>query len=110
MSLATNERWNYIRTVANSIGDPELRAQRIYFAEEPFAFRGRSDADFDIRHRISRHFECDFLDVAFCGSAHLGFSPIKDTVFVPGKSDLDVAIIDHNLFQNVWRDLVRISR
>lgn len=105
----TNQR-TYIRGIANSIRDPELRAQRIFFAEPTFALTGLGDVEFDIKHRISDHFRCDFRSVAFCGSAHLGFSPTKDSEFSPGASDLDVAIIDNVVFQDVWRDLVALSQ
>lgn len=33
-----------------------------------------------------------------CGSAKLGFSTLKNTDFVVGRSDLDIAILDSNCF------------
>lgn len=105
-----SDRRSYIREIANSISDREQRAQRIFFAEQAFALLKNGGAEFDIKQSISHHYQCDFRSVVFCGSAHLGFSPTKDTDFRPGDSDLDVAIIDHNLFQAVWRDAVNATR
>ena len=48
--------------------------------------------------------------VVFCGSAYLGFSPIKDTEFIPGESDLDVAVVDMATFQSAWMSLVEATR
>jgi hypothetical protein len=66
-------------------------------------------AEFEIKDAIAAHFKCDYQAVVFCGSAHLGFSPVKDTDFCPGSSDLDVAIIDMALFQNNWIELVDMT-
>ena len=108
-SLISTPR-QHIRALANSISDPELRAQRIFFGEPPYAFRDKLDKAFDIKQRVSEHFQCDFRSVAFCGSAHLGFSPTKDTSFLAGSSDLDVALIDTSLFQMTWKQLVEYSK
>jgi len=104
------EQRDRIRSIANSIKNPEERARRIYFGEKTFALRDNEGAEFDIKSRIADYFKCDYRNVVFCGSAHLGFSPSKDTNFSPSNSDLDVAIIDGYLFHEVWKNLVEYSR
>jgi hypothetical protein len=43
-------------------------------------------------------FEVSSRSIQLCGSAKFGFSLIKNTDFQPGRSDLDLAILDANCF------------
>lgn len=81
---------------------PIDRARRIYFDRPSYALDGKHDVEFKIKSAVSEFFGLAFRSVVFTGSAQLGFSPHKDTAFIPGQSDLDVACIDSGLFQKYW--------
>lgn len=106
----TVERREYIRRLSAMDKEPLRRAQRIFLEEPSFAIAGKKDCEFDIKESVSTYFSVPFRSIAFCGSAHLGFSPHKGTEFKPGDSDLDVAIIDGNAFQSAWMSLVEATK
>lgn len=62
------------------------------------AFEGREEIEFEIIERIAHFFDISVRSVHSCGSAKLGFSPVKGSEFVDAESDLDIAIIDHDCF------------
>lgn len=103
-------RRDEIISLATKYREPHERARRIFLEEPSFALTTKKEFEFEIKSRISAHFNVQFRSIVFCGSAHLGFSPHKDTEFVPGASDLDVAIIDMGTFQSVWMLLVEATR
>lgn len=106
----TVERREYIRQLASKDREPLRRAQRVFLEEPSFAITGKKDYEFDIKQRVSNYFSVPFRSIAFCGSAHLGFSPHKNTEFRPGGSDLDIAIISMNAFQDAWATLVETTK
>jgi hypothetical protein len=107
--IYANQR-NRIRSIASEFRDPELRARRVFFDEQSFATAQHKAEEFQIKSRIATYFDTSYRSIVFCGSAHLGFSPTKDKDFVAGSSDLDIAIINHELFQYVWTELIKSTR
>ena len=75
---------------------------------------------FRILNEICERFKLPFSSVKVVGSAHTGYSYFKERDFVPGESDLDVAIISPSLFQDYseqvywmthrYSDLTKFSR
>lgn len=63
-----------------------------------FAFEDRADLGFEIIERVAEFFSVSIRAVHVCGSAKLGFSPVKRTPFQLAQSDLDLAIIDPDCF------------
>lgn len=54
------------------------------------------------------------LQFVFCGSAHLGFSPVPTNEkfgkpFNPSTSDIDVAVVSSDLFDRWWGELQTIE-
>jgi hypothetical protein len=105
-----NSRRENLRSIASQYRSPEDRARRIFLEEPSFALEGKKDVEFQIKTSISRQYQIPYRSVLFCGSAHLGFSAIKDRDFVPGSSDLDVAIVHMDVFQERWRALVETTK
>ena len=99
-----------IRAIASQFRDAERRARRVFFDEQSVATAEHKAEEFEIKSRIAEHFDTPYRSVVFCGSAHLGFSATKDSDFVPGGSDLDVAIINFELFQYAWTELIKATR
>lgn len=70
----------------------------------PFIFDGREADFYEFRKRIAEHFNIYFNDVYISGSAKLGFSPFKETIF-SYDSDIDVSIVSSSLFQEVMEKI-----
>lgn len=65
-----------------------------YFLDHP-------DVQFEIFNKISCEFKIPFSSIRISGSAQTGYSFIKKRPFIEKESDLDVAIIDARLFQQL---------
>ena len=70
----------------------------------PYVFNARGDDFYGFRKRIGRKFNVSFHEIYITGSAKLGFSPFKKKTF-DYDSDIDVAIISENLFEQIMRDI-----
>jgi len=66
----------------------------------PFVFNGRDDEYYEFRKRIAQKFDISFHEIYITGSAKLGFSPHKKTIF-SYESDIDVAIVSRKLFEEI---------
>lgn len=71
---------------------------KYFFLHPTCSFEGRYDEALQIVTMISSRLKIPVNNIYFSGSAKLGFSLHKNTDFRQGISDLDVAIIDPNLF------------
>lgn len=65
-----------------------------YFFDQP-------DLEFEIYNKISVEFKIPFSSIRVAGSAQTGYSFINKRPFVEKISDLDIAIIDSRLFQQL---------
>lgn len=98
-----------LRILANQYSRDD-RIRRIFLDEPSFPHAGKKEIEHQIKKKIADFYDVPFRSIALCGSAHLGFSPYKNTNFKPGHSDLDVAIIDAKVFQTTWMKLVSATR
>jgi hypothetical protein len=99
-----------IREIGAKYSDRLDRSRRIYIENRARALHSSRDIEYAVKGEISKYFAIDYSDICFCGSAQLGFSVYKDRLFVPQTSDLDVACVNTNLFQNAWVDVISASR
>lgn len=84
---------------------------------ERFLFHGQcyaisEDSHFTIKQRIAQEFGIDVsTDLFVVGSAKLGFSisPSQRWKHFDDESDVDVAIISHELYQTVWHEVYDYS-
>ena len=74
--------------------------RKVYLTFPTKAFIGFEDQQYEVLNEIAKFFSVPITAVQVTGSAKLGRSLHKQTPFIPGESDLDVAIIDAGLF--VW--------
>jgi hypothetical protein len=74
--------------------------RKVYLTYPTKAFVGFEDQQYEVLNEIAQYFNVPITAVQVTGSAKLGRSLHKQTDFVPGESDLDVAIIDAISF--VW--------
>ena len=66
----------------------------------PWIFRGVEDNYYLFRKRIADKFNINFHEVYVTGSAQLGFSPRKKTLFTL-DSDIDVALVSSTLYDKI---------
>lgn len=83
-------------------------AQDIYLLGPTNSFAGWEEESFRLISEVASFFVVSVRSVHFCGSAKLGFSPVKLHAFAAGKSDLDIAVIDANCFRR-YHELVLVE-
>jgi len=88
---------------------PEL-ARKIYISYPTKVFQGREDIQFDILNKISMFFNVPFSSVQVIGSAKTGYSYVKQKDFLEGKSDLDISIINSELFMRYMELSYRVTK
>lgn len=72
--------------------------RKIYLTYPTAALVNNEEKQFKIFNEISEHFGIPIMSVQVVGSAKTGYSFHQGTIFNAKTSDLDVAIIDPNLF------------
>lgn len=77
--------------------------ERMFLSYPPISFGQELDIYHTIRKKISARLNISISNVHLCGSCFLGISPHKLTPFAPGRSDLDIAIVDAPLFERMLR-------
>ncbi|MFP3849839.1 hypothetical protein [Pseudomonas sp. W5-01] len=85
-------------------------ARKIFFTYPTFAFVEDEERQYSIFNEISEHFKIPILAIHVAGSAKTGHSFHKGTPFIPGVSDLDIAIIDAGLFQRYMELVCSLTR
>jgi hypothetical protein len=82
--------------------------KKIYFSAPTFAFEDDCQKQYEIINEISRCLGIPYYNIHVTGSAKLGVSLHKKKAFNKVSSDLDVAIIDRDLFvklsENIYKE------
>lgn len=99
-----------ILTIARKYGDRLRRARRLFVEERAVALASDREVEYSVKESISQFFGIKYSEVAFAGSAQVGFSAHKNKPFVKAVSDLDIACISSNLFQVAWADVITATR
>ena len=79
-------------------------------AAEPFVHRDYRDSIYEIYEEISRQLAVPVRSVMVTGSAFTGLSYREGQPFRPGESDLDVAVVDRDLFRELLLCASRATR
>ncbi len=85
-------------------------ARKIYLSFPTSVFKHDKNEEFDIKDTISKFFHIPFRSIQVAGSAKTGESFIKNTKFKPMESDLDIAVIDLQLFFNYLESVFKITK
>jgi hypothetical protein len=99
---------NHLEAIDSALaaGQPHNEIARKVFLSYPTrVFVGREELQYEILNEVAKFFGVPFTSVQVAGSAKLGYSVFKKTDFVAGSSDLDLAVIDTQLFARYF-DLV----
>lgn len=70
----------------------------------PFVFKDREEEYYEFRESIAKHFGIRFHEVLILGSAKLGYSYHKDSVFSL-ESDIDVALVNEKLYERYFENI-----
>ncbi len=75
-------------------------SSRIFSIYPAFIFRklNNYDIEFEIKNRVAKKFNTPITNILICGSAQIGESIYKNSIFSSQSSDLDLAIIDAGLY------------
>ena len=85
-------------------------ARKVFLTYPTKAFVGNEERQYEILNAVAEYFRVPITNVHAAGSAKLGFSPHKKTAFVVGQSDLDLAIIDGQLFAHYLQIGLKLSK
>jgi hypothetical protein len=85
----------------------DIISRKIYTTYPTFAFGDDYDVQFEIFNSISTNFNVPITAIQVAGSAKTGFNFIKNTDYLKGSSDLDIAIVDNLLFQKYCEIVLR---
>lgn len=88
---------------------PYEAASAAFFSFLPEYFKDKVYLFNKIRSSIATKFSLEIHNVYVCGSAQFGHSYFKNTAFVPGGSDLDVAIISSTLYARYYDYALEIT-
>lgn len=80
----------------------ETMARKVFLSFPTHAFVADQELEFELMDKVARFFKVPFAGVQIVGSAKTGFSLIKDTEFDSTQSDLDIALVDRELFAKYW--------
>src|SRR4051812_34702985 len=89
---------------ASSIADRHI-ARRLLLYDFAEVFNNAPERGFNILNSVTKRFGLAFSEVRIVGSAQTGYSYYSGRDFVPGKSDLDLAIISPALFEHYSREV-----
>ncbi len=93
----------------NKVSNDDI-LKKIYFSAPAFAFEDDCSKQYEIINEISNTLDIPYYNIHVTGSAKLGVSLHKKTAFNKVSSDLDVAIIDRNLFVTLSEKIYEETR
>lgn len=85
--------------------DINIIVEKVYLSSPTYSFINTLESTYTILNTISNHFSIPFKHIYVTGSAHIGFSLKTLKEFDNQTSDLDIAIIDTNLFEIILRGI-----
>lgn len=98
-----------VRNSLSGVNGVIPRARHLYLDRPSFALADKHQSEFSIKSQVAERYKIAFRSVVFTGSSQLGFSPVKDTLFEVGRSDLDIACIDSQLYMRFWESAAKAS-
>lgn len=81
-------------------------SEMVFVAGYSAYFSDKVDLLYEIKQCVSLEFSTPIHQILICGSAHVGCSVHKDTLFEPGSSDLDLAIISPSLYSRLLSEVI----
>jgi hypothetical protein len=109
-SVEFQKRITALKNIGKDAGSNYEKSRRIFLEEPSFSTVTKRNAEFQIKSEVSKLFAVPYGAIRFCGSAHLGVSAVKGTLFEEGISDLDLAIVSPAAFSLAFEQLSDATR
>jgi hypothetical protein len=77
----------------------EIISRKIYLSFPTEVFKNKQEDEYEIRNAISIFFNIPIYSVHVAGSSKTGYSYYQNQPFEPGISDLDIAVVDPELYR-----------
>lgn len=87
--------------------DFEKIVRMFYLVHPTCAFSEDYEKADEILNEVSDFFKIPINDIVVCGSAKLGFSLVKQTIFEKGRSDLDLAILNRDCYFSIFDEVLK---
>jgi hypothetical protein len=106
---ALNEKINNCQSLGYA---DEIIARQVYcFDKSPILELDiYKNIGFEILSKISDHFSIPFRCIYIAGSVQTGYSYFKNRDFIPKKSDLDLAIVNSNIYKRYLDEAFNITK
>jgi hypothetical protein len=88
---------------------PKEMARKLYLSFPTCNVATEPEVEYEIRNKYANSYDVPLSCVQLIGSGKTGFSLVKNTEFTPGRSDLDLAVIDQRLFARLWEEAHQAS-
>lgn len=85
-------------------------ADRFFSGSPVMAFNADPLSQINIFEAIKNYLGIPYSAIRVAGSARIGYSAHKKKEFCPGASDLDIAIVSHDLYSDLLSEVSRVSR
>lgn len=85
-------------------------ARKVFLSYQTLIFKDKQDIEFLIKNSIKENLNVPFLSIQVTGSSKTGISFFKKTKFTPGSSDLDVSIINLELYNRLLEVVHNITK
>lgn len=89
--------------------DPSNVIKNFYIIRHTHSFLDKYEEAENILTNVANFLDIDISSILITGSAKIGFSLVKNTDFLPGKSDLDLAIVDSRLFTKYFDAVLKAT-
>lgn len=90
----------------------DLQIVRKYLCHgAPYIFEAHDELYLDLKDKVADFFKVSTLNVVIIGSSKLGFSIKPDQLWkhIHQESDIDIAIINEEVFDLYWKDLFELN-
>lgn len=108
MMIISQEDFQSLINQARNDEDYSQLVRKYLFHGIPFVFDSRESDYYDFRARIATRWDVRFHEVLILGSAKLGYSYYKKTLFSL-DSDIDVAIVSLDLFELFEKEISNVQ-
>lgn len=93
--------------IKHNHSDKTILCEQLFFVHGTYSFQKRLDKAHTIISSVSKKFHIPLSHIKVSGSAHLGVSLQKGTAFNEKQSDLDLAIIDADLYAEILNQIYK---
>lgn len=104
-----NHRLNLASNKSSRTTTREM-ARKLYMSYPTCVLADDPETEYSIRNRYAQLYQVPLAAIHIIGSAKTGFSLIKNKKFELGISDLDIAVVDIDLFKKFWEEAFELSK